>query len=296
MRIFYRDDDFFTFNFYICERLDFFVMEQVALIDLKDIEVVNEDNVVLENVNLTINKGEFVYLIGKVGSGKSSIIKTLIAELPVKVGQAVVADYNLQKIKRRQIPFLRRKIGVVFQDFQLLMDRSVEDNLLFVLEATGWKKARLMRERAAEVLRMVGLEEKAKKMPHQLSGGEQQRVAIARALLNNPPIILADEPTGNLDEQTAIDIMNLFTQIHAEHQPAVLMVTHNRELYKRYPGRVLICEDGGVREMEQEIEFDVNAVADTLPDNSEEVEIDIEIDETGVEETGIDIELEEDEE
>lgn len=232
-------------------------MGESAIIELEKVNIVNEDNVVLTNVDITINKGEFVYLIGKVGSGKSSIIKSLIAELPVKQGNATVAEYNLRKIKRRHIPFLRRKIGVVFQDFQLLMDRSVEENLWFVLEATGWKKASQIKGRAIEVLKMVGLEEKAKKMPHQLSGGEQQRVAIARALLNNPPIILADEPTGNLDEETAIDIMNLFTDIHREYQPAVLMVTHNRELYKRYPGRVLICENGSVREMEQEIEFEM---------------------------------------
>ena len=146
---------------------------------------------------------------------------------------------------------------MVFQDFQLLMDRSVEDNLLFVLEATGWKNRGEMVARSNEVLSMVGLQTKAHKMPHQLSGGEQQRVAIARALLNNPQVILADEPTGNLDEETASDIMNLFMKIHAEYQPAVLMVTHNRELYKRYPGRVLICDNGGVREMEQEIDFEI---------------------------------------
>lgn len=232
-------------------------MGESAIIELEKVNIENDDNLILSNVDISINKGEFVYLLGKVGSGKSSIIKSLIAELPIKNGNAKVAEYNLRKIKRRQIPFLRRKIGVVFQDFQLLMDRSVEENLWFVLEATGWRKSSQIKGRAIEVLKMVGLENKSKKMPHQLSGGEQQRVAIARALLNNPPIILADEPTGNLDEETAIDIMNLFTDIHKEHQPAVLMVTHNRELYKRYPGRVLICENGSVREMEQEIEFEM---------------------------------------
>lgn len=227
------------------------------LVQMQDVDIMNGDTLILSNVNITINTGEFVYLLGKVGSGKSSIIKTLIAELPLRKGSAEVAGFNLWKIKRSKIPFLRRKIGVVFQDFQLLMDRSVEDNLLFVLEATGWKKRKEMVARVMEVLGMVGLQTKAHKMPHQLSGGEQQRVAIARALLNNPPVILADEPTGNLDEDTASDIMNLFTGIHAEQKPAVLMVTHNRELYKRYPGRVLICEDGGVREMEQEIDFEI---------------------------------------
>lgn len=234
-------------------------MEETAasLVQMQGVDVMNDENLILSDVNITINKGEFVYLLGKVGSGKSSIIKTLIAELPLRKGSASVADFDLWKIKTSRIPYLRRKLGVVFQDFQLLMDRSVEDNLLFVLEATGWKKRGEMVARATEVLTMVGMQTKAHKMPHQLSGGEQQRVAIARALLNNPPVILADEPTGNLDEDTAADIMNLFMKIHAEYQPAVLMVTHNRELYKRYPGRVLICENGGVREMEQEIDFEI---------------------------------------
>ena len=229
----------------------------VPMVLMEGVDIMNDENLILSDVNITINKGEFVYLLGKVGSGKSSIIKTLIAELPLKKGNACIADFNLWKIKTRKIPYLRRKLGVVFQDFQLLMDRSVEDNLLFVLEATGWKNRGEMVARSNEVLSMVGLQTKAHKMPHQLSGGEQQRVAIARALLNNPQVILADEPTGNLDEDTAADIMNLLMKIHAEYQPAVLMVTHNRELYKRYPGRVLICEDGGVREMEQEIDFEI---------------------------------------
>ncbi|MBQ7774137.1 MAG: ATP-binding cassette domain-containing protein [Bacteroidales bacterium] len=228
-----------------------------VLVEMSEAVIANDGNIILADVDITIRKGEFVYLLGKVGSGKSSIIKTLIAELPLKKGEAAVAGYSLRKIKRRHIPFLRRKLGVIFQDFQLLMDRSVEDNLLFVLEATGWKKRSQMAARAREVLAMVGLEDKAGKMPHQLSGGEQQRVAIARAFLNNPQVILADEPTGNLDEETATDIMNLFMKIHAEQQPAVLMVTHNRELYKRYPGRVLICEEGSVREMVQEIDFEI---------------------------------------
>ncbi|MBR1949795.1 MAG: ATP-binding cassette domain-containing protein, partial [Bacteroidales bacterium] len=151
---------------------------------MSGVDVINDGNLILSNVDITIGKGEFVYLLGKVGSGKSSIIKTLIAELPLKKGKAEVAGFNLWKIKKRHIPFLRRKLGVVFQDFQLLMDRSVEDNLLFVLEATGWKKRKLMHERVKEVLEMVGMQEKIHKMPHQLSGGEQQRIAIARALLN----------------------------------------------------------------------------------------------------------------
>ena len=229
--------------------------EKTPLVTMQGVDVINDGNLILSNVDITINKGEFVYLLGKVGSGKSSIIKTLIAELPVKKGAAEVAGFKLLKIKKRHIPYLRRKLGVVFQDFQLLMDRTVQDNLLFVMEATGWKRKREMLTRATEVLILVGLQDKAFKMPHQLSGGEQQRVAIARALLNNPQVILADEPTGNLDEDTATEIMNLLHSIHQKQQTAVLMVTHNRELYKRYPGRVLICENGGVREMEQEIEF-----------------------------------------
>lgn len=231
--------------------------EMDPIVTMEGADICNDETLVLSNVNLNICKGEFVYLLGKVGSGKSSIIKTLIAELPLKKGDAEIAGFNLRKIRRRQIPMLRRQLGVVFQDFQLLMDRSVEENLLFVLEATGWKKRTQMMARVGEVLDMVGLRTKGHKMPHQLSGGEQQRVAIARAFLNNPQVILADEPTGNLDDETAADIMNLFTRIHSEHETAVLMVTHNRELYKRYPGRVLICENGGVREMEQEIDFEI---------------------------------------
>ncbi len=229
--------------------------EREVLVQISGADIINDGNLVLSNVNIEIAKGEFVYLLGKVGSGKSSIIKTLIAELPLKKGKGSIAGFDLWKIKKRNIPYLRRKLGVVFQDFQLLMDRSVEDNLLFVLEATGWKKRKEMLARVQQVLQMVGLPEKAGKMPHQLSGGEQQRVAIARALLNNPQVILADEPTGNLDEDTANEIMNLLSGIHASQQTAVLMVTHNRELYKRFPGRVLICEGGSVREMEQEIDF-----------------------------------------
>lgn len=245
--------------------------EKIPLVKMAGVDIINDGNLILSNVDITINKGEFVYLLGKVGSGKSSIIKTLIAELPLKKGSAEVAGHKLLKIKKRHIPYLRRKLGVVFQDFQLLMDRTVQDNLLFVMEATGWKRKREMLTRATEVLILVGLQDKAFKMPHQLSGGEQQRVAIARALLNNPQVILADEPTGNLDEDTATEIMNLLHSIHEKQQTAVLMVTHNRELYKRYPGRVLICENGGVREMEQEIEF---SLEDLHPDKSPVVAVD----------------------
>lgn len=226
------------------------------LVQVSGADIINDGNLVLSNVNMEIAKGEFVYLLGKVGSGKSSIIKTLIAELPLKKGAGLVFEFQLEKIKKRQIPYLRRKLGVVFQDFQLLMDMTVEENLMFVLEATGWNRSREMRARVQEVLQMVGLPDKLKKMPHQLSGGEQQRVAIARALLNSPQLILADEPTGNLDEETATEIMKVFSGIHASGQASILMVTHNRELTKRFPGRVLVCENGTVREqVEEDIDF-----------------------------------------
>lgn len=230
------------------------------LIEFSGVDIVNDTNPVLSNISFTVNGGEFVYLVGKVGSGKSSIIKTIIAELPLSAGHARVGEYDLGKIRRKQIPFLRRKIGVVFQDFQLLMDRSVEKNLLFVLEATGWKNGREMNRRVEEVLSMVGMETKAHKMPHQLSGGEQQRIVIARSLLNEPQLILADEPTGNLDPDTATEIMDLFTKIHKEQRQALIMVTHNRELVKRYPARTLICEKESLSELNMEIEVNFSEI------------------------------------
>ena len=225
-----------------------------AIINLTNVDISNHENVVLKEVNLSIYNGEFVFLIGKVGSGKSSLIKALIAEFPIDKGEGYVAGYNLKKIKRREIPYLRRKIGVVFQDFQLLMDRSVEENLLFVLEATGWGKKKTRLERVKEVLDLVGMGDKINKMPHQLSGGEQQRVAVARALLNNPEIILADEPTGNLDRETADEIMGLFMEIHQKKGTPILMVTHNRELFRRYEGRVLLCDNGSIEELNDSYE------------------------------------------
>lgn len=234
--------------------------EEQLLIELENVDVVNDGNLILSDVNLSVAKGEFVYLVGKVGSGKSSIIKSIIAEIPLQNGRARVGEFDLMKLKRKQIPFLRRGIGVVFQDFQLLMDRSVEENLLFVLEATGWKKKGDMLRRSNEVLEMVGMSTKAHKMPHQLSGGEQQRVVIARAFLNNPPIILADEPTGNLDPDTTIEIMDLFMKINQEQKPALVMVTHNRDLVKRYPGRMMVCENGTLTEVPTELEISMDDI------------------------------------
>jgi cell division transport system ATP-binding protein len=242
------------------EEKGFVTQYAMPLIELNGVDISNDDGVVLHDVNLTLGRGDFMYLVGKVGSGKSTIIKTLIAELPVLTGKARVGDYDLTAIRKKQIPFLRRNIGVVFQDFQLLMDKTIEENLLFVLEATGWTSRSEMLTRAADVMELVGMQDKMKKMPFQLSGGEQQRAAIARALLNNPSIILADEPTGNLDTETATEIMDLLMKIHKVNQPAVLMVTHNKHLFQRYPGKIMVCEEGKCRPFEDntisEVDFD----------------------------------------
>ena len=196
-------------------------------------------------VNLTLHKGEFIYLIGRTGSGKSSLLKTLYGELPARDGIFKVAGYDLTKLKRKDIPYLRRKIGIVFQDFQLLFDRTVEKNLAFVLGATGWTDSVEISKRIDEVLSMVGLSDKRKSMPHQMSGGEQQGVAIARALLNAPDVILADEPTGNLDPDTTLDVMKLLRRI-SENGQAVLMATHNYTLMQKYPSRIANCKNGTV--------------------------------------------------
>ena len=202
---------------------------------------------VLENVNFSINRGEFVYLIGRTGSGKSSLLKTLYADLWLERGQARIAGYELHKIRRREVPFLRRKLGIVFQDFQLFMDRTVAQNLEFVLRATGWRDAQKMKNRIADVLVQVGMGGAVSKRPHQLSGGEQQRVVIARALLNDPEIILADEPTGNLDPQVSEDIMKVFLAINRTGT-SVLMATHDFDLIRKFPQRMLRCEEGRVIE------------------------------------------------
>ena len=222
--------------------------EQPPIIEFKNVDITNSDSLVIENLSFEIYQGDFVYLTGKVGSGKTSIIRTIIAENPVTGGEARVGEFNLKNIKRKQIPYLRRSVGVIFQDFQLLMDRSVESNLEFVLRATGWKDRQAISERIDDVLKLVKLSTKAHKMPHQLSGGEQQRVAIARSLLNKPELILADEPTGNLDHDTATGIMDLLYEINSRNRTAIIMVTHNQNLLKQYPGRVFLCADSMCKE------------------------------------------------
>ncbi len=215
-------------------------------ISLKNASIYQHERCILKNVNFEIEEGEFVYLIGKTGSGKSSLLKTLYADLPAKEGEIKIAGYDLRKIRRRDIPMLRRKIGIVFQDFQLLYDRSVEDNLSFVLDATGWNDKTKISKRIDEVLQQVGLLHKRKVMPHQLSGGEQQRIAVARALLNDPNVILADEPTGNLDPETTNDVMDLLREISTKGK-TILMATHNYNLILKYPSRIIKCDEGTVR-------------------------------------------------
>ncbi len=231
-----------------------------VVIDLKEASIFQKDHLVLTNVNLEISKGEFVYIIGRVGSGKTSLIRTLNAEIPLKTGYGCVAGYNLTNLKRREVPYLRRKLGIVFQDFKLLSDRSVHDNLEFVLKATGWKTKAEINKRIDEVLDMVELSFKGYKMPHQLSGGEQQRVVIARALLNDPEVILADEPTGNLDPDTSNNIMNILLNIRKAGR-AVVMATHNYNLLQRFPERIIRCEKGHITEPAKNVsEIDFNAL------------------------------------
>ena len=212
-----------------------------SLIHFKDADILNGETVVLYNLSMDIRPGDFVYIVGKVGSGKTSIIRTITAENKLLKGEGEACGYNLRTLKKRDIPYLRRSLGVIFQDFQLLTDRSVEANLEFVLRATGWKERYSIDKRIREVLEAVGMSTKAHKMPHQLSGGEQQRIAIARALLNKPKAILADEPTGNLDGETADEILQLLMDLNREGT-AIVMVTHNRAIFEKYPGRVFSCE------------------------------------------------------
>jgi cell division transport system ATP-binding protein len=217
--------------------------ENNPIISFKDADILNGEATVIYGLDMEIYPSDFVYIVGKVGTGKTSIIRTMTAENQLKKGFGEVCEFKLNGIRKKDIPYLRRKMGVVFQDFQLLMDRSVEDNLLFVLKATGWKDREEMDKRIEEVLVAVGMELKAHKMPYQLSGGEQQRIAIARSLLNEPAVIIADEPTGNLDNETADGILRLLTKINIEKGTAIVMVTHNRQIFEKYPGRVFVCKD-----------------------------------------------------
>ncbi len=217
-------------------------MIKEQIVNYSNVQLNRDENIILRNVNLTVNRGDFLYIIGKVGSGKSTLMKSMYAELPIEAGSARVFDYELVNIKRKLIPFLRRKIGIVFQDFQLLVDRTVEKNLEFVLRATDWKNKREIKDRINEVLILVGMQNKAYKMPHELSGGEQQRVVIARALLNSPALILADEPTGNLDPETGSQIVSLLQDI-SKRGTAVIMSTHNYSIVQAFPGKIMKCED-----------------------------------------------------
>lgn len=228
------------------------------LVELKDVAVYQRDLLVLKDVNIEVNKGEFVYFVGRTGTGKSSLMKTIYADLPLEKGIANIVGFDLTKLKNKQIPMLRRKLGIVFQDFQLLMDRSVKENLIFVMKATAWKDKKKMEQRLEEVLKKVGMELKGHKMPHQLSGGEQQRIVIARALINEPDLILADEPTGNLDPETSNGIMELLHSI-AKSGRAVIMATHDYTLFEKFPGRIINFEDSRIIEKTEKIEnIDVN--------------------------------------
>jgi cell division transport system ATP-binding protein len=220
------------------------------ILQLKDASIYQGDSLVLSNVNVEINKGDFVYLIGKTGSGKSSFMKTLYGDLTLTEGEGHIVEYDLKTLKEKDIPFLRRKLGVVFQDFKLLTDRTVNDNLLFVLKATGWKDTIEMNVRVEEVLTKVDMKTKGFKFPHELSGGEQQRIAIARALLNNPELILADEPTGNLDPQTSIEVMEVLQDIN-KNGNTILMATHDYALLLKYPSKTLKCDDNQIYEVVQ---------------------------------------------
>lgn len=228
-------------------------MSTEKIISIHNANIFQSHNLVLSGVNMEMGRGEFAYLIGKTGSGKSSLLKMLYGDVDLAEGDAMVAGFSLNHLKEKQVPFLRRKLGIVFQDFQLLTDRSVNSNLFFVLKATGWKDKNLMQQRVSEVLDMVGLSTKGFKMPHELSGGEQQRVVIARALLNHPDLILADEPTGNLDPETSEGIMRLMIDI-SKNGKAVLMATHNYTLIEKFPARIFRCENGKL--------YDSNALAE----------------------------------
>lgn len=228
-------------------------MSSSAIVSLKNAFIFQRKQCILNKVNLEVSPGDFVFLIGKTGTGKSSLIKTLYADLPLQEGEGSVAGYDLVKMKQKDIPFLRRKIGVVFQDFKLLPDRTIFENLRFVLHATGWKKKEDIKNKIDDTLATVGLEGVLQKFPFELSGGEQQRVAIARALLNTPELIIADEPTGNLDPQTSLEIMEVFQKLHQEGM-TVLMATHDYNMIIKFPGKILRCDEGTVYEVVQKKE------------------------------------------
>ena len=234
---------------FIFLHINYVIMSQTIL-SLKNVSIYQENNLILSDINLEVQKGEFLYFIGKTGSGKSSIMKVLYADLPLKEGEGTIVDYDLNTLKEKDIPYLRRKIGIVFQDFKLLSDRNIKENLLFVLKATGWVDLVEMNNQIQEVLDRVGMVNFASKMPHQLSGGEQQRVAIARALLNDPELILADEPTGNLDPKTSVEVMELLRKINANGK-TIVMATHDYALLMKFPSKTLKCEDNKLFEVVQ---------------------------------------------
>ena len=234
-----------TYYFYINK-----ILMAEPILSLKGVSVYQKENMILDDVSLEVKKGEFVYLIGKTGSGKSSFMKTLYADLPLREGHGRIVGFNLKTLDEKQIPFLRRKLGIVFQDFKLLPDRNVNNNLIFVLRATGWKDMAKMNEQIEDVLEKVGMKTKGFKFPHELSGGEQQRVAIARALLNDPELILADEPTGNLDPQTSVEVMKVLQEINKSGR-TILMATHDYALLLKYPSKTLKCDGSKVFEVIQ---------------------------------------------
>lgn len=238
-----------------------------AIIELKSADIYQRERLVLKDVNLSVNKGEFLYIIGKVGSGKSSLLKTFYSELPLVAGSGTICGYHLEKIRQKEVPYLRRRLGIIFQDFQLLTDRTVYKNLEFVLKATGWKNDKAIKDRIQEVLDMVNMGHTGSRMPHQLSGGEQQHIVIARALLNKPEIILADEPTGNLDPETSEALLGIFREINREGI-TIVMATHDYPIIQKFPARKIICEESRIRDVADETEMiDFESLLEDLPSN-----------------------------